>query len=52
MIDELDPDKIIYSGDYPYLIDKNNRQFLETAHISQEDKEKIGYRNAEKLLGS
>ena len=51
VIDELGPDKIIYSGDYPYLIDKSTRQFLETAPISQEAKEKIGYKNAEKLLG-
>jgi predicted TIM-barrel fold metal-dependent hydrolase len=51
VIEELGADKIIYSGDYPYLIDKNTRQFLETAPISQEAKEKIGYRNAEKLLG-
>jgi predicted TIM-barrel fold metal-dependent hydrolase len=51
VIEELGADKIIYSGDYPYLIDKNTRQFLETATISQETKEKIGYRNAEKLLG-
>ena len=51
VIDELGADKIIYSGDYPYLIDKSTRQFLETAPISQEAKEKIGYQNAEKLLG-
>lgn len=50
VIDELGADKIIYSGDYPFLIDKNTRQFLETAPISQEAKEKIGYKNAEKLL--
>ena len=51
VIDELGTDKIVYSGDYPYLIDKHTRQFLESAPISQEAKEKIGYQNAEKLLG-
>ncbi|MCR8560047.1 amidohydrolase family protein [Mucilaginibacter sp. BJC16-A38] len=51
VIEELGADKIIYSGDYPYLIDKNTGRFLETAPISQEAKEKIGYKNAEKLLG-
>lgn len=51
VIEELGADKIIYSGDYPYLIDKHTRQFLETAAISPEAKEKIGYKNAEKLLG-
>lgn len=50
VIDELGADKIIYSADYPFLIDKNTRKFLETASISIEDKEKIGYKNAEKLL--
>jgi predicted TIM-barrel fold metal-dependent hydrolase len=50
MIEELGADKIIYSGDYPYLIDKNTRRFLEMAPISEEAKEKIGYKNAEKLL--
>lgn len=50
VIDELGPDNIIYSGDYPYLIDHNTRQFLETAPISQEAKEKIAYKNAEKWL--
>ena len=32
------------------LYDKHTRQFIETAPISQEAKEKIGYQNAEKLL--
>ena len=50
VIEELGADKIIYSGDYPFLIDKGTRQFLERASISREDKEKIGYKNAEKLL--
>jgi predicted TIM-barrel fold metal-dependent hydrolase len=51
VIDELGDDKIIYSGDYPYLIYNSTRQFLESAPISHEAKEKIGYKNAEKLLG-
>jgi predicted TIM-barrel fold metal-dependent hydrolase len=50
VIDELGADKIIYSGDYPFLVDKNTRKFIETASISKENKEKIGYKNAEKLL--
>lgn len=49
-ISEVGADRIIYSGDYPFLIDKNTKGFLETASISKEDKEKIAYRNAEKLL--
>lgn len=43
-------DRILYSVDYPYIENKGAREFLENAAISQYDKEKIGYRNAEKLL--
>ena len=50
VIEELGSDKIIYSGDYPFLINKETRQFLERASISEEDREKIAYKNAEKLL--
>jgi uncharacterized protein len=50
VIDELGADKIIYSGDFPFLIDNDTRKFLETASISEEDKKKIAYKNAEKLL--
>jgi predicted TIM-barrel fold metal-dependent hydrolase len=49
-ISELGSDHILYSGDYPFLIDKNTRGFLENASISIEDKEKIGYKNAESLF--
>ena len=50
VIEELGSDKIIYSGDYPFLINKETRQFLERVSISEEDKEKIAYKNAENLL--
>lgn len=43
-------DRIVYSIDYPYLTMTGARAFLEQLDISQEDKEKIAYRNAEKLL--
>ena len=49
-ISELGSDKILYSGDYPFLIDKNTRGFLENASIPNEDKEKIGYKNAKSLF--
>ena len=49
-IAEIGADRIIYSGDYPFLIDKNTRKFLDNATISKEDKEKIGYKNAKELL--
>ncbi|MDO4230357.1 MAG: amidohydrolase family protein, partial [Capnocytophaga sp.] len=50
MLKTVGADRIIYSADYPFLIDKNTRNFLEKAPISKQDKEKIGYKNAEKLL--
>jgi predicted TIM-barrel fold metal-dependent hydrolase len=43
-------DHIIYSGDYPYLIDNDTRSFLERASISDIDKEKIAHLNVEKIL--
>jgi len=49
-IAQIGADHIIYSGDYPYLIDKNAGAFLKNASISEEDKEKIGHLNVEKLL--
>lgn len=50
-IAEVGADNIIYSGDYPFLIDKSTKGFLEKADISKEDKDKIAHKNAEKLLG-
>ncbi len=43
-------DRILYSVDYPYLTLAGARRFLETLPVSQEDKEKIAYRNAEGLF--
>ncbi|MBC2372719.1 amidohydrolase [Listeria booriae] len=51
VIAEMGADHVIYSGDYPYLIDTKSREFLETAPISDEDREKIAHLNVEKLLG-
>lgn len=43
-------DHILFSADYPYIDQDDARAFLENAPLSQEDKEKIAYKNAEKLL--
>lgn len=43
-------DRMIYAIDYPYLTMTGARTFLEELNISQADKEKIAFRNAEKLL--
>lgn len=49
-VNEIGADRIIYSADYPFLKDENARLFLENSSISEEDKEKIAFKNAEKLL--
>lgn len=49
-IEAVGADRIIYAADYPFLIDKNTRAFLDMAPISNEDRDKIGYLNAERLL--
>ncbi|MBJ3816868.1 amidohydrolase [Shimwellia pseudoproteus] len=49
-LDVVGVDRIIYAVDYPYLTNKGARDFLETAPISQQDKEKIAHRNAETLF--
>jgi len=43
-------DRIIYAVDYPYLTQDGARAFLENLSISQEDKEKIAFRNATNLF--
>lgn len=50
-IAEIGVDHILYSEDYPYLIKEGEvRSFLDQMSISPEDKEKIAYKNAEKLF--
>ncbi len=44
-------DRILYSVDYPYLTNTGARSFLERLPISQTDRVKIAYGNAESLLG-
>lgn len=46
----MGPDRIIYAIDYPYLTQTGAREFVEQLPISQEDREKIAHRNAEKLF--
>ncbi|WPC44735.1 amidohydrolase family protein [Clostridium sp. JS66] len=46
----IGPDRIMYSVDYPYYDNKGVKDFIENAQISQVDKEKIAYKNVEKLL--
>lgn len=43
-------DRILFSVDYPFSTNEVARAFLDAAPISQEDREKIAHRNAERLL--
>jgi len=43
-------DRLLFSIDYPYQPTKTGVEFIEAAPISDADKEKICFRNAEKLL--
>ncbi len=47
----LGADRIIYSVDYPYLTNTGAREFLERLAVGDEEKGKIGHRNAEALFG-
>ncbi len=44
-------DRIIMSTDYPYVTMDGAKRFLEGLPLSESDKNKIAYLNAEKLLG-
>lgn len=46
----LGADRILFSIDYPYQRIKDGEQFIETAPISDGEKAKICYKNAEQLL--
>lgn len=43
-------DRILFSVDYPYLSLNGARNWLENLPVSQEEKEKIAYKNAKKLF--
>lgn len=47
---EVGADHLMYSLDYPYNHPADAAKFLRESGLSQEDQEKIAYRNAEQLL--
>lgn len=47
---KLGADRILFSIDYPYQRTADGAHFIETAPISESDKAKICYQNAERLL--
>jgi 5-carboxyvanillate decarboxylase len=46
----LGADRVMFAADYPYEDNREAVEFLQTAPISQEEKEKIAHLNAEKIL--
>ncbi len=49
--DLIGAERILFSVDYPYQTLDGVRDFIENLPISQQEKELIAYRNAEKLFG-
>ena len=49
-INKLGIDHLLFSADYPYIPQDEGRSWLENAPLSQEDKEKFAFVNAQKLL--
>ena len=47
----LGADNILFAIDWPYEANKTGMEFLRGLSISEDDKEKIAHRNAERLLG-
>ena len=43
-------DRVLFSVDYPYSLNIEGRVLLDAAPISDAEKEKISYANAEQLL--
>lgn len=50
IIELLGADRVMFSVDYPFIPNAGARAFLENAPLRQEDKEKIAFRNAEKVF--
>ena len=51
-VEVMGADRVMFSTDYPYVYSPDGaaRQFLEQAPLTFDEKEKIGHRNAERLL--
>jgi len=50
IIDKHTPDRLIFASDMPWHRPSWEKQLIETLDISKEDKDKIYYKNAKKLL--
>jgi 2,3-dihydroxybenzoate decarboxylase len=49
-IDALGLDNVLFSVDYPYESSLTAAKFIESAPISSDDKEKICFKNAQRIL--
>ncbi len=49
-LDTFGVDRILFSVDYPYSLNKVGKKFLDEMKVSVEEKEKIAHGNADKLL--
>ena len=50
-IDTFGIDNIMFSVDYPFSTNEQGKKFLEEMDLTDEDKEKIAYKNADMILG-
>jgi predicted TIM-barrel fold metal-dependent hydrolase len=51
-IDTFGIDNVMFSVDYPFSTNEQGKTYLdEMASLSQEQKEKIAYKNADRILG-
>ena len=50
MYEQVGADHILYSSDYPYVSMKDTLDFVDQLDISEEDKDKILYKNAQQLF--
>lgn len=50
-VEVVGADRIIHSVDCPFISNEGAKPFIENAPISNEEKEQIAYRNAERLFG-
>ncbi len=50
-MDVIGADRIIHSVDYPFILNDEASSFIENAPITENEKELIAYKNAERLFG-
>ena len=50
-IDTFGIDNIMFSVDYPFSTNEQGKTYLEEMTLSEDQKEKIAYKNADRILG-